>query len=70
MNNKVHPVIRRYADGEISAMRAASILSGRVSVADVIVAPRQAGLKPLPDQARAELALVWRVLGLDRGLVV
>lgn len=68
MSATVHPVIRRYADGEISAMRAADELGGNATVADVIVMLRRAGLKPPeppPEQARAELAHARRVLGLD-----
>ena len=68
MNSAVHPVIRRYAAGEISAMEAASALGEPATVADVIVMLRQAGLKPPeppPEQARAELAHARRVLGLD-----
>lgn len=64
----VHPVIRRYADGEISAMQAASELGGRATVADVVVMLPQAGLKPpqpSPERQRAELAHARRVLGLD-----
>ena len=70
MNDPVHPAIRRYAAGEISAMRAASVLGGRTTVADVIVLLRQAGLRPPeppPEQARAELAHARRVLGLGDG---
>lgn len=70
MNDPVHPAIRRYAAGEISAMRAASVLGGRATVADVIVLLRQAGLRPPeppPEQARAELAHARRVLGLGGG---
>jgi hypothetical protein len=69
MTIPVHPVIRRYADGEISAMQAASELGGRTTVADVIVMLRQAGLKPpepSPAQSRAELAHARHVLGLDQ----
>ncbi len=69
MNYPVHPVIRRYADGEISAMQAASEFGGRTTVADVIVMLRQAGLQPPeppPEQSRAELEHARRVLGLDR----
>lgn len=69
MNGPIHPVIRRYAAGEISAMQAASELGDTATVADVIVMLRQAGLKPPeppPEQARAELARARHVLGLDR----
>ena len=67
MNDPVHPAIRRYAAGELSAMQAASVLGDWATVADVIVLLRQAGLKPPeppPEQARAELAHARRVLGL------
>ena len=69
MTDPVHPVIRRYADGEISAMQAATALGTWASVADVIVMLRQAGLqppRPPPEQEQAELAHARRVLGLDR----
>ena len=67
MNDPVHPAIRRYAAGEISAMQAASALGDWATVADVIVLLRQAGLQPPEpptEQARAELAHARRVLGL------
>jgi hypothetical protein len=69
MTDPVHPVIRRYTDGEISAMQAASELGGRSTVADVIVMLRQGGLKPprpSPERKWAELAHARRVLGFDR----
>jgi hypothetical protein len=69
LNDPIHPVIRRYAAGEISAMQAAGELGGRTTVADVIVMLRQAGLKPPeppPEQSRAELAHARHILGLDR----
>jgi hypothetical protein len=69
MNGPVHPTIRRYAAGEISAMQAASELGGTATVADVIFMLRQAGLKPPeppPEQTRAELARARHILGLDR----
>jgi hypothetical protein len=64
----VHPAIRRYAAGEISAAKAADILGERATVADVFVMTRQAGL-PLPrpprEQEQAELAHALKVLGLE-----
>jgi hypothetical protein len=69
MNGPVHPVILRYAAGEVSAMEAATELGNWATVADVIVMLRQAGLKPPeppPERTRAELAHARHVLGLDR----
>ena len=66
VRNEVHPVIHRYAAGEISAMEAAGLLGGDSTVADVIVMLRQAGLKPPeppPERQAAELAHAERVLG-------
>jgi hypothetical protein len=66
MSDPVHPVILRYASGEISAMQAAGLLGRRATVADVIVMLRQAGLKlprPPPEQERAELEHARQVLG-------
>jgi hypothetical protein len=68
MSQPVDPVISSYAAGEISAMRAASLLGGRTTVADVIVMLRQGGLTPPlppPEQQAAELAHARRLLGLD-----
>jgi hypothetical protein len=68
MKDPVHPVIRRYAAGEISAMKAASMLGDWATVADVITMLRAAGLTPpLPseEQQKAELAHARHVLGLD-----
>lgn len=63
----VHPAIRRYAAGEISATKAADILGEKATVADVFVMTRQAGL-PLPRQPhekeRAELVHALKILGL------
>jgi hypothetical protein len=67
--NVVHPVIRRYANGEISAMQAASLLGDQASVGDVIAMLRLAGLPPPlppPEQQKAELAHARRVLGLPQ----
>jgi hypothetical protein len=68
MTESVHPAIRRYAAGEISAGKAADILGQRATVADVFVMTRQAGL-PLPrpprEQEQAELAHALKVLGLE-----
>ena len=69
MTGAVHPVIRRYADGQISAMQAATELGVWATVADVIVMLRQSGLAPPgppPAQEAAELVHARRVLGLDR----
>ena len=60
-------VIRRYASGEVSAMRAADLLGGTATVADVVNLLHQAALPPPlppPDQQRAELAHARQVLGL------
>ncbi len=63
----VHPAIRRYAAGEISAAKAADIVGEKATVADVFVMTRQAGL-PLPRQShekeQAELAHALKILGL------
>ena len=67
MTHPVHPVIQRYAAGDISAMRAAGLLGEPVSVADVITMLHDAGLPPpLPPEAqqRVELAHAKRILGL------
>jgi hypothetical protein len=69
MSNSVHPAIRRYAAGDISASQAAGMLGERATVADVFVMTRQAGLG-VPRQSReqetTEFAQVLRVLGLER----
>ncbi len=68
MTDPVNPIIRRYANGEISAMQAAGLLGEPTSVADVIVMLKQAGLsppRPPPEQEAAELAHARRVLGWD-----
>jgi hypothetical protein len=68
MNQPVHPAIRRYAAGEISASKAADMLGDRATVADVFVMTRRAGL-PLPrpsrEQEQAELEHALKVLGLE-----
>ena len=67
MTATVHPVIRRYADGEISANQAAGLLGDQATVGDVIAMLRSAGLeppRPPPDQERAELARAMAILGL------
>ncbi len=64
----VHPVILRYAAGEISAERAAGALGPEVSVSEVILMLRAAGLpppEPPPARMAAELAHARRVLGMD-----
>jgi hypothetical protein len=67
MNQAVHPAIRRYSAGEISASKAADLLGERATVADVFVMLRQAGL-PLPrpprEQEQAELDHAIKLLGL------
>jgi len=67
MNPPVHPAIRRYSAGEISASKAADMLGNRATVADVFVMTRQSGL-PLPrpsrEQEQAELDHALKVLGL------
>ena len=68
MTQRVHPVIRRYAAGEISAMKAAGLLGEPASVADVIAMLHAAGLPPpLPPEQhqRTELAHAKRILGLE-----
>ena len=68
MNEPVHPAIRRYSAGEVSASKAADMLGERATVADVFVMTRQAGL-PLPrpprEQEEAELKHALKVLGLE-----
>lgn len=68
MTESVHPAIRSYTAGEISAAKAADTLGGNVTVADVYVMTRQAGL-PLPrpprEREQAELAHALKVLGLE-----
>jgi hypothetical protein len=63
----IHPAIRRYAAGEISANKAADLLGDNATVADVFVMTRDAGL-PLPRppraQEQAELAHALKVLGI------
>ena len=64
----IHPAIRRYSAGEISAAKAADIIGNTATVADVFVMTRHAGL-PLPRppraQEEAELAHALKVLGLE-----
>lgn len=43
MNDPIHPAIRRYAAGEISANKAADLLGDHATVADVFVLTREAG---------------------------
>ena len=67
MKDSAYPVLRRYAKGEISALKAAALLGNDVSVAEVFIMLRQAGLeppRPSPEQERAELEHARRVLGL------
>lgn len=67
MSDSIHPAIRRYSAGEISANRAADLLGPEATVADVYVLTRQSGL-PLPRppraQEEAELAHALKLLGL------
>jgi hypothetical protein len=68
MNHPVHPVILRYAAGELSANQAAGLLGDPATVADVLMMAREAGLQPPPQPAhlaRAELARARMILGLD-----
>jgi hypothetical protein len=68
MNEPVHPAIRRYAAGEISANKAADLLGERATVADVFVMTLQAGLslpRPPREQEQAELKHALKVLGLE-----
>ncbi len=63
----IHPAIRRYAAGEISAAKAADLLGDKATIADVFVMTRQSGLpipRPSPEQEKAELAHALKVLGL------
>ena len=67
MTDPVHPAIRRYASGEISAMQAATLLGVKANVADVIVMAARAGFappEPPPEQQAAELAHAKRILGI------
>ncbi len=73
MSDTVHPIIRQYAEGRISAMQAASMLGRDATAGDVIALLELAGLPPpLPpaDQQIAELAHARRVLGLGPGVRV
>ena len=68
MSAAIHPVILQYAEGKLSALKAASLLGDNVSVSEVILMLHDAGLPPPlppPDQQRAELAHARRVLGYD-----
>ena len=61
----VHPAIRRYAAGEISAAKAADNLGDGATIADVFVMTRSAGLllpRPPREQEQAELAHALRIL--------
>ena len=72
MTQEERDIILRYAAGEISANRAATLLGSSASVADVIAMLHQLGLPPPlpPPEAQAEeLARAWRVLGLDHARV-
>lgn len=67
MNEPIHPVILRYAAGEISALKAAALLGDHITVAEVFLLLRQAGLeppRPPPEQERAELEHARCILGL------
>jgi hypothetical protein len=64
----VHQAIVDYANGTISALKAASRLGNMVTVAEVILMTKAAGLSPpqqTPEQERAELAHARHVLGMD-----
>ena len=64
----IHPVIRRYTQGEISALKAASLLGDEVTVGDVFMMVKAAGLVPprqSPEQEKAELDRARHVLAMD-----
>lgn len=68
MKQDVHPAVRRYVDGEISALRAAALLGDDATVADVVMMVKAAGLKPprqTPEKESSELARARHVLGMD-----
>ena len=67
MTEHEEAIVRRYAAGEVSAMKAAGLLGGDTVVADVIVMLRTLGLpppEPPPEQQAAELAHARRVFGM------
>ncbi len=66
---KAHPILRRYAAGELTAEKAASELGMNVSVSEVIMMLRAAGLGPPEppfEQQRREVMHAFDVLGLPR----
>ncbi len=68
MTAPIHPIIRRYAEGKISANQAAGLLGDQATVGDVIAMLRAAGLEPRrlpPKEERAELARAIALLGLS-----
>jgi hypothetical protein len=68
VHHAVDPAIVQYANGTISALKAASLLGNMVTVAEVILMTKAAGLSPprqTPEQEKAELAHARHVLGMD-----
>ena len=61
----VHPAVRRYSAGEISARDAAELMSGDATVHDVIYQLREAGL-PLPchRSSAADMERARKMFGL------
>ncbi len=63
----IHPALLRYAKGEISAGRAASLLGPDATIHDLVYQMRELGLEP-PQAPRAfeeaQLAKARRILGL------
>jgi hypothetical protein len=68
LNQSAHPVIVKYANGTISALKAASLLGNMVTVAEIIMMTKAAGLSPprqTLEQEQAELVHARHVLGMD-----
>lgn len=68
MKPPVHPAIIQYANGTISALKAADLLGNMITVAEVILMTKAAGLSPprqTPEREQAELAHARHVLGMD-----
>jgi hypothetical protein len=67
MKQNVHPALTQYANGTISALRAASLLGNMATVAEVIIWTKAAGLlppRPSPEQEAAELARARHILAM------